>query len=90
MQRRAEGPGGGISFMDCGDRACDPMEPARLLCAWNSRGKNSGVNVSSLLQGIFPTQGSNPGLPQILYQLSHQGSLEHYNKFIMKINKNPP
>ena len=31
----------------------------------------------SLLQGIFPTQGSNPGLPhcrQILYQLSHQGS----------------
>ena len=32
----------------------------------------------SLLQGIFPTQGSNPGLPncrQILYQLSHKGSL---------------
>ena len=31
----------------------------------------------SLLQGIFPTQGSNPGLPYcrwILYQLSHQGS----------------
>jgi len=31
----------------------------------------------SLLQGIFPTQGSNPGLPhcrQILYQLSHKGS----------------
>ena len=30
-----------------------------------------------LLQGIFPTQGSNPGLPhgrQIVYQLSHQGS----------------
>ena len=33
----------------------------------------------SLLQGIFLTQGSNPGLPRysrILYQLSHQGSLE--------------
>ena len=32
----------------------------------------------SLFQGIFPTQGSNPGVPQcrqILYQLSHQGSL---------------
>ena len=32
----------------------------------------------SLLQGIFPTQGSNPGLPhcrRILYQLSHKGSL---------------
>ena len=36
-----------------------------------------GVGSLSLLQGIFPTQGSNPGLPhcrQILYQLSHQGS----------------
>ena len=34
--------------------------------------------VVSLLQGIFPTQGSNPGLPpcrQILYKLSHKGSL---------------
>ena len=38
---------------------------------------NTGVGSLSLLQGIFPTQGSNPGLPhcrQILYQLSHQGS----------------
>jgi len=37
-----------------------------------------GVGSLSLLQGIFPTQGSNPGLlhcRQILYQLSHQGSL---------------
>ena len=36
-----------------------------------------GVGSHSLLQGIFPTQGSNPGLPhcrQILYQLSHKGS----------------
>ena len=36
------------------------------------------VGNRSLLQGIFPTQGSNPGLPhyrQIFYQLSHQGSL---------------
>ena len=40
-------------------------------------GKNTGVGCHSFLQGIFPTQGSNPGLPhcrQILYQLSHQGS----------------
>ena len=39
--------------------------------------KNTGVGSLSLLQGIFPTQGSNPGLPhcrQTLYQLSHQGS----------------
>jgi len=36
-----------------------------------------------LLQGIFPTQGSNPGLPhcrQILYQLSHKGSLQGSHK----------
>ena len=40
-------------------------------------GQNSGVGSLSLLQGIFPTQGSNLGLPhgrQILYQLSHKGS----------------
>ena len=40
--------------------------------------KNSGMGSLSLLQGIFPTQGSNPGLPHcrcILYQLSHHGSL---------------
>ena len=43
----------------------------------NSPGQNTGVGSLSLLQGIFPTQGSNPGLPhcrQILYQLSHKGS----------------
>ena len=42
----------------------------RLLCPWNSPGKNTGVHCHSLLQGIFLTQGSNPGLPhcrQILY-----------------------
>ena len=41
--------------------------------------KNTGVGCLSLLQGIFPTQGSNPGLlhcRQILYRLSHQGSQE--------------
>ena len=40
-------------------------------------GKNTGVGCNALLQGIFPTQGSNPGLPhyrQILYCLSHKGS----------------
>ena len=44
---------------------------------WNSPGQNTGVVSLSLLQGIFPTQGSNPGLShcrQILYQLSYQGS----------------
>ena len=35
----------------------------RLLCPWNSPGKNTGVGCHSLLQGIFPTQGPNPSLP---------------------------
>ena len=39
------------------------LQPARLLCPWNSPGKNIGVGCHALLQGIFPTQGSNPGLP---------------------------
>jgi len=43
---------------------------------WNSPGQNTGVGSLSLLQGIFPTQGLNPGLThcrQILYQLNHNG-----------------
>ena len=43
----------------------------------DSPGKNTGVGCHALLQGIFPTQGSHPGLPrcrQILYSLSPQGS----------------
>ena len=50
---------------------------ARLLCPWNSPGQNAGVVSHSLLQGIFPTQGSNPGLLHcrpVLYCLSQQGS----------------
>ena len=37
------------------------LYPAKLLCPWNSPGKNTGLGCHSLLQGIFPTQGSNPG-----------------------------
>ena len=53
------------------------LRPHRLYSPWNSPAKNTGVGSLSLLQGIFPTQGSNPGLQhcrQILYQLSHKGS----------------
>ena len=42
----------------------------------NSPGQNTGVSSLSLFQGIFPMQGSNPGLLHcrwILYQLSHKG-----------------
>ena len=51
------------------------LYPARLLCPWNFSGKNTGMGSLSLIQGIFPTQGSNPGLLHcrwILYQLSHR------------------
>ena len=46
-------------------------------CPWNSPGQNTGGGSLYLLQGIFPIQGSNPGLlicRQILYQLSCKGS----------------
>ena len=51
----------------------DSLQPHGLY----SPGQNTGVGSLSLLQGIFPTQGYNPGLPhcrRILYQLSHEGS----------------
>ena len=54
-----------------------PLWPRGLYSLWNSLGQNTGVGSLSLLQGIFPTQGLNPGLPhcrQILSQLSHRGS----------------
>ena len=54
------------------------LQPTRVLCPWNSPGKNPGVDCYSLLQRIFPTQGSNPGLLHcrwILYQLIHKGQL---------------
>ena len=53
------------------------LQPVRLLCLWDSPGKSTGAGFHALLQGIFPVQGSNPGLPhcrRILYCLSHQGS----------------
>ena len=53
---------------------CSPPGPST---HGNSLGKNTGVGCHALLQGIFPTQCLNPGLPHcrpILYHLSHQGS----------------
>ena len=52
--------------------------PSSLLCPWNFPGENTGVGCHSHLQGIFPTQGSNLGLPhyrQILNYLSYEGSM---------------
>ena len=44
---------------------CDPMDysPARLLCPWNSPGKNTGVGCHSLLQGNLPNPGIKPSCP---------------------------
>ena len=53
------------------------LQPYGLYSLWNSPGQNSGVGSLSLLQGIFWTQGWNPGLPHcrwVLYQLSFKGS----------------
>ena len=72
--------GPGEKFTCCGvmkwSESCSVVSNY-LQTLWNSPGKNTGVVSLSLLQGIFPTQGSNPGLPHcgwILYQLSHKGS----------------
>ena len=59
------------SLRQCG------LWPTRLLCSWDFPGKNTGVGSHFLLQGIFPTKGSNPHLlcllhcRQILYPLSY-------------------
>ena len=54
----------------------DSLQTQGLNNPWNSPGQNARVGSCSLLQGIFLTQGLNPGLPHrswILYQLSLQG-----------------
>ena len=53
--------------------------------SWDSPGKITGMGHHALLQGIFPTQGLNPGLRNrrwILYRLRHQGSPAEYRVFI--------
>jgi len=62
------------------------LQPQGLCSPWNSVGQNTGVRSLSLLQGIFPTQGSNPGLSHyrwILYQVSHKG-IPNITKFNFK------
>ena len=68
----------------------DSLWPHGLYSPWDSPGQNTGVGNLSLLQGIFPTQGSNPGLPrcrQILYQLSHQGNPKLYMLRVCNMNR---
>ena len=65
-----------IGFFESGSVWSDSLRPHELYSPWNSSGQNTGVGSLSLLQGIFPTQESNPGLQHcrwILCQLSHKG-----------------
>ena len=71
------------------------LQPTRLLHPWDSPGKSTGVGSHFLLQGIFPTWGSNPGLPhcrQMLKPLSHQGlkgqrQLPDFNSFYTSVTE---
>ena len=70
---------------------CDPMDcsvPGSSVHG-DSPGKNTGVGCHALLQGIFPTQGLNPGLLHsrwILYHLGHQGSPQ-FRSFLMLVKE---
>ena len=51
-----------MSVLSLFSRVCNAMDcslPGRLLCPWDSPGKNTGVGFHILLQGIFPTQEWN-------------------------------
>ena len=68
--RRGNGGGGGLVAQSCLTLATLWTVACQAPLLWNSPGKNAGVDCYSLLQGIFPTQGSNPGVlhcRQILY-----------------------
>ena len=67
-----------VSVIQSRPALCDPMDcslPGSSVHG-DSPGKNTVVGCHALFQGIFPTQGSNPGLHcrRILYHLSYQGS----------------
>ena len=66
-----------VKWTESRSAVSDSLQPHGLYSEWNSPGQTTGVGSIFLLQGIFSTQGSHPGLPhcrQILYQLSQQGS----------------
>ena len=70
------GPSTSVKWSESHSVMSNSLRPNGLYSPWNSPGQTTGVGSLSILQGIFPTQGSNPGLPHcmwILYQLSHKG-----------------
>ena len=71
------GCAGGLVAKSCLTLRPHGLKPTKFLRPWDSPGKNTGVGCHFLLQGIFLTQESNPGLQhcrQILNRLSYQGS----------------
>ena len=76
-----------LSFCESASHSAvsNSLRPHGLYSPWNSPDQNTEVGRLSLLQGIFPTQGLNPGLlhcRQIFYQLSHKGSPSFCNKYV--------
>ena len=63
------------------------LQPTRLLCPWDSPGKNTGVGCHFLLQGIFPTQGSNLWLLSLLHWQARSLSLSH-QMYVCMYNQN--
>ena len=53
------------------------LQPSRLLCPWDSPGKNTGVGGHFPLRGIFPNQGSNPHLQRPLHWQADALALHH-------------
>ena len=69
------------------------LQPHGIYSPWNSPGQNTGVGSLSLLQGIIPTQESNPGLPhyrRILYQLIHKGSPRILESVVLTTKRHLP
>ena len=67
------------------------LQPHGLYSPWNSPGQNTGAGSLSLLQGILPTQGANPGFPycrQILYQLRATREAQYYIQKCKKVLEN--
>ena len=60
--------------------------PTRLLCPWDSPGKNTGVGCHALLQGIFPTQGSNPCLLGLLHRQAESLPLAPAGKPLIRLS----
>ena len=77
----------GLNVCVCESRSVmsDSLQPHELYSSWNCPDQYTGVGSLSLLQGIFPTQGLNRGLPhcrRILYQLSYQGSPRYWVEIV--------